>query len=60
LEEYHGILMLRTAVTEVVSATFEGGHEDFVMTHSQYQSFVDDPQSLLIYDNGMVKALQRP
>jgi len=61
LEEYHGILMLRTAVTtEVVSATFEGGHEEFVMDQSQYQSFVDDPQSLLIYDNGMVKALQRP
>lgn len=60
LKEYQGILMLRTAVTEVVSVAFEGGHEEFVMDKSQYQSFVNDPESILIYDNGMVKALQRP
>ena len=52
--------MLRRTVTEVVSATFEGGHEEFVMDQSQYQSFVDNPQAILIYDNGVVKALRRP
>ena len=57
--QYQGILVLRTAVTEVVLATFEGGHEEFVMDQSQYQSFLNDPQSLLIYNNGTVQALRR-
>ncbi len=60
LKDYHGILMLRRAVTDIISATFEGGHEDFVMDQSQYQSLVDDPQSCLVYDNGVVQALERP
>lgn len=58
-KQYQGILVLRTAVTEVVWATFEGGHEELVMDQSQYQSFLNDPQSLLIYDNGAVQALRR-
>ena len=60
LKEYHGILMLRSALTEVVASTSEGSHEEFAMDQFQYQSLVDDLQSFLVYDNGMVKALKRP
>ena len=59
VDEYHGILLLREVVTEVVSVTFEGGHEDFVMEQAQYQAFMDDHDSVLIYDNGIVRALER-
>ncbi|MFC1992239.1 hypothetical protein ACFLV3_00320 [Chloroflexota bacterium] len=60
-KEYHGILMLRTAVTEeVVTARFEGGREQFKMEQAKYQAFIDDPQACLIYNNGVVQALERP
>ena len=60
LTEYHGVLMLRSAVTDVVLMSYEAGHFYSEVEQSQYQSLVDDSQAILIYDNGMVKALKRP
>jgi len=59
LMEYHGILLLRSAVTDVVLMTYEGSHYYSKVDQSQYQSLVNDPQAILIYDNGVVKALRR-
>ena len=55
LKEYHGILILRSAVIDVVSVK-----EELIMDLSQYQSLMSDPQVILIYDSGTVKALRRP
>lgn len=60
LTEYHGVLMLRSAVTDMVLMSYEAGHLYSEVEQSQYQSLVDDTQAILIYDNGMVKALKRP
>jgi len=60
LTEYHGILLLRSTVTDTVLMTYETSHYCSKVEQSQYQSLVDDPQAILIYDNGVVRALKRP
>jgi len=53
-EEYHGILMLRTDFANLV---LESASK--VIKKTQYQSLTDDPQIILMYNNGVVKALRR-
>ena len=57
--DYDGILLLRQAVTEVITITYDDGHGYYTMSQSQYDSLVEDPQSSLVYDNGVVKALYK-
>ena len=53
-EEYHGILMLRTDFDNLLLES-----ASIVIKKNQYQSLADDPQIILMYNNGMVKALRR-
>ncbi len=53
-EEYHGILMLRTDFANLFLES-----ASVVIKKTQYQSLADDPQIILMYNNGMVKALRR-
>ena len=53
-EEYHGILMLRTDFDNLL---LESASK--VIEKTQYQSLADDPQIILMYNNGVVKALRR-
>jgi hypothetical protein len=57
--DYQGILVLRQAVTDVISITYEDGHGSFTMDETQYKSFIGDSQSSMIYNNGMVIAFQK-
>ncbi len=54
LQDYNGILILRTAAIDIVSTKNE-----IIMSEEQYEALADDPQISLIYDSGTVKALQR-
>lgn len=53
-EKYHGILMLRTDFANLLLES-----ASIVIKKNQYQSLTDDPQIILMYNNGMVKALRR-
>ena len=54
LDEYQGILALRSAMIKVISAK-----EELVMDQAYFESLIDNPDVSLIYDSGTVKALQR-
>ena len=59
LTDYHGILMLRSAVTDSVLMSFGESHLNSSIEQSIYQALLDDTQAILIYDNGIVKALKK-
>jgi len=58
--EYHGILLLRSVITDIALITYDEEHRYSAVDQSLYQYFFDDTQASMIYNNGQVKALKRP